>query len=483
MNMPCPRPLVAALVLGLLTASVASCSKPTPPPPREKASPEAPGSASLAPSGSASAALPAATSALPMLVLEPLLPPKRMSLFPIEGALIVVDGLRVGRIVDEHVEWFATLPETVGLSGPTGIERILGAWPDDVDVVTSQQGRAPEPHIAPLTGKGASFTFAVGGGLGTVTGVAKVGKTTVVGGDDMTDGLRIQTLRGPPLAFNPISGAKGGCKPEELQETWRAGAAIAVPFTAIAATENGTLVTIGKLCGRDQVPAAEVWDQPGSKSRIIDLSGQLKYLEIYPHLLKGKGDDLWLASYPVLHYSGGKFAALPSLESPWRNLFVSPAGKLHGLQSRTIYRYDEEKWTPIAKLAWPMWLAAVGMDEKGTLWVEGSNGVARLREQSAADSEQACTTPFVYLYTVSWKNETKYSFPTTRKALSTFPEVADLRLVEYFEDVRTLGVQVKSWAQGEALIAHVTATMKDEHPELICYVPKKPRVIEMNARK
>lgn len=33
-------------------------------------------------------------------------------------------------------------------------------------------------------------------------------------------------------------------------------------------------------------------------------------------------------------------------------------------------------------------------------------------------------------------------------------------------------------AQGEALIAHLTATMKNESPALLCYEPKSPRRIE-----
>ncbi|MBK9266482.1 MAG: hypothetical protein IPM54_42680 [Polyangiaceae bacterium] len=77
----------------------------------------------------------------------------------------------------------------------------------------------------------------------------------------------------------------------------------------------------------------------------------------------------------------------------------------------------------------------------------------------------------------------KYTFPTTRKALSTFPEVSDITLVEYWEEGRKLGIKVKSEAQGEAVIAHVKANMKDEWPELICFEPRSPRVIEMKAGK
>ncbi|WP_437912510.1 hypothetical protein WME73_36145 [Sorangium sp. So ce302] len=106
-----------------------------------------------------------------------------------------------------------------------------------------------------------------------------------------------------------------------------------------------------------------------------------------------------------------------------------------------------------------------------------------LREWSAGEAETYCKTPFVYLYDVALQNDAKFTFPTTRKALSTFPAVAQIGLVEYYEGGQRLGVTVKSKEQGEAVIAHVKANMKDEHPELICYAPKNPRVIEMKAGK
>ena len=376
------HPLLAAVTLCLLTASAASCSKAAPTP--EKASPEAPSSASFAPSASAAVAQAAPPkSALPTLVPEVFEPAKGLSLHPIEGALIVVSGMRVGRIVDERIEWFATLPETNAWLGGSQINDVTGSWPDDVNVVySSNNDRASQPSIYPLTSKGTSVTFAPGGGQGWIAGTARLGKTTVVGGNDMLQGSRIVTMRGPGLVFKPIPRDKGGCKEGELDQPWRGGVSIAVPFSALGATAQGTLVTIGNLCDRPNAPVAEVWDQPG-KSRIIDLGPLVKSLGYYPHILNGKGDDLWLATSPVIHYNGGKFEALPSLDRPWKNLFVSPAGKLHGIHGRTIYRHDDEKWTPVANLAWPTWFSSIAMDEHGTLWVKGNTGVARLREREA----------------------------------------------------------------------------------------------------
>lgn len=472
----------AALVA--LCASAASCSKSTPAPEKE---PAAQTSASTAPSGAPSAGIVSPERpkpAIPTLAPEPFEGTKGMAVdfYPIEGALTVVEGLRVGRIVDERVEWFGTLPELNGWLGGSQINGVEGAWPDNVNVLfSSLNGRASQPSIYPLTGKGVAVTFAPGGGWGWVSGTARLGKTVVVAGNDMAEGYRFVTMRGPGLVIKPISAEEGGCKEGEIRNSFDHLRAIAVPHRAAAATEKGTLVTVGNLCDRDGTPVAEVWDQPG-KSRIIELGAWVKELSYFPKLLVGKGDELWLASNPVLHYNAGKFAPLPKLERPINNLFVSPSGKLHGISGRAIVRYDEGKWTTIANLAWPMSFATVGMDEKETIWVSHS-GVSRLREQSGAEAGGGCKTPFVYLYEVSWKNEPKYTFPTTRKALSTFPEVADITLVEYWEGRRILGVQVKSEQQGEAVIAHVKANMKDEHPELICYAPKKPRVIDMSSAK
>ncbi len=467
--------LAPALVL--LAASLLSCRR-EPGPAAEK-DPTAP---SAAPSASAESLVPKKT---PTLAPEPFAGTKDMTVdfYAIEGALVVVDGMRVGRIVGEGVEWFGTLPETNAWLGGSQINAVQGYWPDGVDVVySSQNGRASQPSIFPLTGKGTKVTFADGGGLGWVSGSGRLGKTTVVGGYDVAEGYRIVTVRGPGLVLKPIAADKAGCTAEEVQRQFGVERAVAVAVRALAVTQKGTLVTVGALCDREKSAVAEVWDQPG-KSRVVDLKHLTKEIGYFPQVLVGRGDDLWVASTPVLHYSGGKFEALPTLDRPLRSLFVSPAGKLHGISGRTIHRFDDGQWAPIAHLPWPMWFRTVAMDADGVIWVSHGKGVARLREHSGADVEGGCTTPFVYLYEVSWKNEPKYTYPTTRKALSTFPQVADITLMEYWEGARILGIKVKSKEQGEAVMAHVRANMKNEHPELICYAPKKPRVIEMKPGK
>lgn len=74
--------------------------------------------------------------------------------------------------------------------------------------------------------------------------------------------------------------------------------------------------------------------------------------------------------------------------------------------------------------------------------------------------------------------------PKTRESLSTFPELSDVEMLAFDEAGQPrLGVSVKSKAQGEALIAHLRPSMKDDLLRLVCYAPVKPRKIAVKAAK
>lgn len=119
------------------------------------------------------------------------------------------------------------------------------------------------------------------------------------------------------------------------------------------------------------------------------------------------------------------------------------------------------------------------------LLVQDRSGRVRLRERQfltrhfeVRTGKEGCTTPFVYLYQVSEKNDRKFTFPSTRKALASFAEVEQLTLVEFHEAGGwRLGLKTASKEQAEAVVAHLRSTMKDEKPELRCYEPRNPRVI------
>ena len=66
----------------------------------------------------------------------------------------------------------------------------------------------------------------------------------------------------------------------------------------------------------------------------------------------------------------------------------------------------------------------------------------RLRDAPAADDREGCPTPFVYLYEVSGNNGDRYTYPETRRALSSFPDASEIELVEFREGVPRLGVVV-----------------------------------------
>ncbi len=467
------------LRLGFVALSALSCSKSAPAPEKEPV--VAPSAPVVAPSASvALVPVQAPRDALPLLVPdEPLEGTKSSSFYAIDGAFILVNGLRVGRYVDGKVEWLGALPETNESLGGSQIDNVTGVWPD-VDVhYSSKNARASQPSVYPITGKGSSVTFGPGGGLGWIVGSVRLGKTTLIAGVDYYLGSRFETLRGPTVTITPKAAEDAGCDLAKLSE--HDPQKIAVRFAAVGVTGKGTLVAVGHLCDDRTKPAVEIWDQPG-KSRIVELGHLMPRLDYFPKLLVGKGDEFWLVSRGIVHYLDGKLEKLPLPTHAITTVFVSAAGKLHGIANRELLRYDDGQWTPVAQVPRGTKYRTIVMDETGTIWVDHS-GIAKLRAAREDEKETPCKTPFVSLYEVSWKNENKYTFPSTRKALASFPDVAKIKLVEYRDWGRKLGVQVESEEQGEAVIKHIKENMKDEFPELVCLVAASPRFIDINGGK
>jgi hypothetical protein len=478
-----------AAALCLVAAGAFACkTNATPTPEKEPPAPSAqPSAATVVTSPSARASGEAAEApVIPTLALEKFAPGgvHPSDLYPVEGALMVAEERRVGRIADEGIEWIGKIHAgSIGL-GPTRIDSVRGRWPDTIGVLYSTvNGRAPQPTYQPLKGVAEEYTAAPGGGLGQIYGVARLGDSVLVVAYSY-EGIEFKTVRGTAVR-KPQTPDQAGCKAGEIKYDFR-GTAPAISPKVLESTPEGTLVSLGRLC-EERGPAAEVWDKAG-KSRIIDLSRFWKKLSYWPKIVKGAGDELWAFSdgwAPVLHYKNGEFEAVQDLERPIQNIFVSPSGKLHANDGRTIHRYEGDKWVPAAHLAVPASFSEMAMDDKETIWV-GNGGVYRLRPTTqGAAAPVACATPFVYLYEVSSKNEKNYSYPSTRKALSTFAEVDAIGLVEFTDShEKRLGITVTSRAQGEAVIAHVKETMKDESPRLLCFKPEQSvRKIDMSAKK
>jgi hypothetical protein len=491
-----PRPGLRAAFCALSLVLAACGNRDVPPPGKEPA--QGPSGTPTATAGARAEPAPSAAPVAAPAEVPDVLPEKFTPdgaspdhLHPAEGALLVADGTRVGRIVDDKIEWIGEVTKSRGFGG-TRVWSAGGRWPDAVDVLyVNLQGRAPEPTYLALTGeaKGREKMWGEGGSPAHIQGMARVGESVLVAIKEIGAPIQLHSVRGPRLERELLSALKAGCKKEEMlglepDHARTFGLPPAISPDAMEGTPGGWLVTVGTLCEKRH-PAAEVLD-PNGKSTIVDLSPWVKSVYFDSSVRRGKGEDLYVfaGSGTVLRFREGKFEPLPGFEGPMRDAFVSPSGQPHVYDGEHVLRFDGERWTPIARTSWPLSFTTMAIDEKGTLWTGTYEAVFRLRPGAGTAWKEGCTTPFVYLYDVSYQNDTKFTFPGTRKALSTFPDVASLSLVEVNEgDQRRLGIVVTSKAQGEAVIAHVKANMKDENPKLLCYAPKSPRVIDMKAKK
>jgi hypothetical protein len=404
-------------------------------------------------------------------------------LFSAEGALLVASGDRVGRLVEGKVEWLGQVPPSAAWvgGGPSYVTWAGGRYPDRVDVMySSNNGRAPMPTYKPLTGEGGGLTLAPGGGFGSVVGFATVGESTLMMNHTF-EGYQVVRVRGPVLARIPTKPDAGGCKEGEVRnDEYTKG--YAIEPHAFGASADGTVVLAGMRCGRKGAAAAEVWDKDG-KSKIHDLSTWVKEIDYDTRLLHGPGEVSWIVTSgntPIVEYRDGRFAPLPALPN-LTTAFVSSARVLHVLDGQSIYAWTGGAFQKVADVVWPdrsMDIHELG----GRFFTSVGMKIHRFEPAEPIVFTETCKTPFVYLYDVSPKSEPNFSFPATRKALSTFERLGDLSLVEFVEGVRRLGLTVPDAKTGEAVIAHVRANMKDENPKLLCYTPKSPRVIEMKGR-
>ncbi|MDI1443231.1 hypothetical protein [Polyangium sp. 6x1] len=465
-----------ALALCIVGGALAACKK-APPPPEDKPPPVT-ASASQA---AAPPAPPPPQEKVPTLMPEPFAPLKRSltaTVHVIDGAVLVAEGVRVGRVEGETVKWIGQVPDDNKDIGGTEIRAVWGSWPDGVDVYSSgKRGYGWRPTIFPLTGKGSRLAFGDDDGGGWFQGTARLGPTTIVASGSRK-GRRRSVIRGPVRQFEPISAEQGGCKPEEVPKS-QEPVPLALPYWWISATGAGTFMTIGNLCNRENALAVEVWDQEGA-SRIVELSGMVKPTGgVGAVPVPGKGDELWLSTSPVIHYKAGTFEALPPIGPRLQKLFVSPSGKLHALAGRGIFRFDEGRWTRIANLSYPLTFRSIGMDDAGTIWVRYA-WPARLREVKNEPPEDACTTPFVYVGEMPLPQGASYTFRTTIDALTTFPALSEIRGIEYIEGGgQHFGIQVKDWAQADAVIAHIRANVPDASPERLCFAPTVPNAVEI----
>jgi hypothetical protein len=160
-------------------------------------------------------------------------------------------------------------------------------------------------------------------------------------------------------------------------------------------------------------------------------------------------------------------------------VFVSERGELYGSDDRVVYRFDGERWQP----TWPFEVPAhfVSLVMRGRdMWGEADGVVYRLLEGAPGPAIVSCAEPLVYLGDASGvhlPSPTERSLPAVRRALSELPATAEAQFVEFSDGYsERIGVAVSTHAVGEALVEHLTTTVRDIQPRLTCFAPApKPR--------
>jgi hypothetical protein len=286
------------------------------------------------------------------------------------------------------------------------------------------------PSYHALTGKGTGFTFQPGGGVGSIAGLARAGESLLLAGYSGQDGDQFVPVRGPLVIRARQTPAQAGCKPGEVYKDQYRPPPSAISPGAFGGTRAGTVMSYGTLCEK-RGAAMEVWDKTTGKSHIVDLSGFAKSMGYRVKFLRAPGEDeVWVASEDgnvILHYVNDKFEALPKLERPLMQAFVSQTGQLYASDGWTIQRFEDGKWTLVAHMPWLYKYSSLAVDKDNKFWISTGGSVHKLKEGPKVAYHEGCATPFVFLYDVSFDNAKDFTFPSTRKALATFAGVAEVR--------------------------------------------------------
>lgn len=445
----------------------------------------------------ASAPPPPSASARPASAVEvrPPLPPRLVtklasdargsSLWTVPDALLTASTDQVWRLTEEGTgEPLGKVDFTNGPFGEPVIQWVGGRHPDAIDVLfTMSHGRVSEPSYWPLTGKGKRHRFAEGGGHAIFVGVARIGESALASATSSIDGNHIVHVRGPWVGRVPTPW-EGKCPPP-TEHAHIGRVPFAVEPYAFGASNDGTLFMVGALCAK--TPAVEVWDAAGGAPRITPLGHLLKKVDYSTQLIVGPGDRAWIfhrGRGPVVEMRGAVAAPLTGLSRPVQNAFLSTGGVLHVSDGHAIFRQEGERMVEVARVSWPAEVTGVGVD-RGVFWVVIDSRIHRLEKTEAEPEGDGCPGAFVHLYDVSYETEPRFTFPTTRKALSTFARLEGVELVDFEVGAqRMLGLVAPSREIADALIAHVKANMKDEEPYLVCHRPKAPlRKIPIAAGK
>lgn len=389
--------------------------------------------------------------------------------FDVRGELMLSDDYRVFHVgANDKLEPAGEVTKEFPISGPTRIFDLDGTYPDALDACfASINPRAPMPYCGIVNGKGSGEMFGAGGGMGYAEGFAYRDQSVVVFGADAMGGPRIVTVRGPTLKLELSGRTKVGCPGVKAQwgDYWEP----AVYSYDFDSGKDGTIYSVGDLC-EEGTHALEIWPREGP-TRIVKIKGWAvkSSSQVLP------GNDVWLRSNepndPILVLRGDTTEPLPKLARVL-DAFVAPDGTLYASDGSAIHHWEGGAWKVAATLEWPLDFDDLLLHD-GAFWGSIEGTLFKLEPHASQPVGEGCSAHFVHVFDIKRSVEPGYSFPSTRKALGTFDKKAGLKLVEVREGGRRLGVPVPDRATGEALVAHIKATMKDESPRLLCYEPKK----------
>ncbi len=432
-----------------------------------------PHSASADPSASAAAAtLPPKPRLLALARAFPEELKGLQNVYQLNGHLLIVDGSRVLRVNGQKLDLVADHKGESPFGGEAMIRWIGGTYPDAIDVIGQfNNGRAPLPHVGPLTGKGESTAFGGGGGYGYVAGVGYRDGSAVIIGKDMS-ARRIVTIRGKPIPLTQTGRVKVGCAAEKDHN----GTFVpAIDAETMGSSKDGTIISLGEHCGGPHT-GVEVWPREG-EAKVIKLTDWQKSASYSARILSG-ADRAWIVGVPeepILELKNLAVRALPKL-AKHVHAFVGPDDTLYASDGKTLHHLAGSDavpaWQPVANLIWPTHFETMVLHD-GVFWGSTSGVVFKLVPGEPIELGESCKTPFVHLFDVSAGAEPGYSFPTTKKALQAVERKKEIALVEFQEGGRRLGVKVPDRAAGEQVVNAIKLGMKDEAPRLICYEPSR----------
>jgi hypothetical protein len=285
---------------------------------------------------------------------------------------------RVAVLEGDKLRWFAQLPQPE--KGWSRTDVIAGRYPDRLDATyTYVEGPSLLSHVHALTGKGEQRHSSMsGGGGGGFVGFADLGLSRIALDTSNWDHAFV-AVRGPAIERKTQRRRDHCGDPPDSTRKDEA----ALPGSSFGASSNGTLVTIGLLCG--ETPAAEV-GLPDGTSSIVRLDDRLTNEEYYTGELHSHGDELWFVarSNRVLRLAGHDFEVVAA---PGGSMLfgveavVGPRGRLHVAHQAGISRLEGKTWRSVLRFDQaPNFSSFVVRDDGSILVVAGSTQLLRLEQ-------------------------------------------------------------------------------------------------------